>query len=268
MTSPEQEQAIDRAWRFADTAHSVEVENFARETREKLIELTYQYSASGNIVSGTALRASVEIYASQIKALLKSRLELLLEGLSIHNVTIDDGVVDRVMQDLGSLRSKWIKFAANELKREPAIRTGTIPEISLWQTLENKVGMNPNEVKTQLERSRHMPKQTQPSGTSINVYHVHGNNNRWLTNSQDHSVNAVTQSSEQIFSNLRQEIESRVPEGAERQDMLERLTALEKADNTPSFKQRYIDFIAAAANHMTLIAPFIPALTELLSKAL
>lgn len=71
-----------------------------------------------------------------------------------------------------------------------------------------------------------------------------------------------------MSSNLRQEIESKVTGGDERQDILEKLTALEKSENSPSYKQRYTDFIAAAANHMTLIAPFVPALTELLHKVL
>jgi hypothetical protein len=43
---------------------------------------------------------------------------------------------------------------------------------------------------------------------------------------------------------------------------------LEKAQGTKLFAERYTDFISAAANHMTIIAPFIPALSELLKKAL
>jgi hypothetical protein len=56
--------------------------------------------------------------------------------------------------------------------------------------------------------------------------------------------------------------------GDEKQDILERLATLEKSINSPSFRQQYTEFISAAANHMTLIAPFIPALTEILHKVL
>ena len=48
-----------------------------------------------------------------------------------------------------------------------------------------------------------MPKK--PEGGTVNVYHVHGSNSRWLTNSQDYSVNVVTQSSDQIFASLHRE---------------------------------------------------------------
>ena len=111
-----------------------------------------------------------------------------------------------------------------------------------------------------------MPKK--PEGSTINIYHVPGNNNRWLTNSQDYSVNVVTQSSDQIFASLRQEIESNIPAGEEQADILQRLGSLEAAQNSPLFMQRYAEFVAAAANHVQLISPFIPALTEMLQKVL
>jgi hypothetical protein len=101
---------------------------------------------------------------------------------------------------------------------------------------------------------------------SIKIYHVSGNNNRWLEHSEDNSVNVVTQSSDQIFANLRQEIESQIPAGEQRTEILERLSALEQAQNSPSFAQRYTQFIAAAANYVTIITPFVPALTEILQR--
>jgi hypothetical protein len=41
---------------------------------------------------------------------------------------------------------------------------------------------------------------------------------------------------------------------------------LEAAQNQPSFLQRYTEFISFASNHVTVIAPFMPALAELLRK--
>jgi hypothetical protein len=98
------------------------------------------------------------------------------------------------------------------------------------------------------------------------VYHIEGDNSRVSVNSIDNSVNVVVKSSEQIFANLRQTLQSGVPEGAERTDILARLTALEQAQGSKSFVQHYTEFIAAAANHMQLVGPFIPALTEILQK--
>jgi hypothetical protein len=43
---------------------------------------------------------------------------------------------------------------------------------------------------------------------------------------------------------------------------------LQASHGKPSFAQRYTDFMAAAANHIKVIAPFIPALTEMLHHVL
>jgi hypothetical protein len=101
-----------------------------------------------------------------------------------------------------------------------------------------------------------------------NVYHVYGHNPHWNVNSQDHSINVVTATNEQIFAKLRQEISSRIPVGEEQSEILERLAALEQAAGSSSFAQQYTAFISGAANHITLLAPFIPALAEMLHKAL
>jgi len=71
----------------------------------------------------------------------------------------------------------------------------------------------------------------------------------------------------QVFQEIRRQIEEGI-RIEERTEILSRLDALEQAQGTPSFVTRYTEFIAAAANHMTLIAPFIPALTQLLHNIL
>jgi hypothetical protein len=78
----------------------------------------------------------------------------------------------------------------------------------------------------------------------------------------------VITSQEQVFTDLRNQITSGVPAGDEQKDVLDKLTALEQAKESRSFAQRYAEFISVAANHMVLIAPFIPALTEMLQKTL
>jgi hypothetical protein len=106
------------------------------------------------------------------------------------------------------------------------------------------------------------------SGKTTNVYHVYGHNPHWNFNSSDHSVNTVTLTNEQVFAQLRERITADIPPTEERMALVNKLEELEQAQNTPSFGQRYTEFIAVAANHMQLIAPFIPALTEMLHKVL
>ncbi len=53
----------------------------------------------------------------------------------------------------------------------------------------------------------------------------------------------------------------------EREEIVVRVGDLEKAQGSSGFFEAYQKFIAAAANHMTLFAPFLPALAELLHHA-
>ena len=101
---------------------------------------------------------------------------------------------------------------------------------------------------------RNLPKESIMNHT-INV---HGPNARVNIDSTDNSTNVVHQGVP--FSELRKAIESGVSDGVERTAIIQRLTHLEAATDHESGAKRYQTFIAAAANHMTLIGPYLPAL--------
>jgi hypothetical protein len=67
-----------------------------------------------------------------------------------------------------------------------------------------------------------------------------------------------------VFEDLRKAI-YKVDNEGDRANLIAGVEAMEKAHKTPDFVTRYSNFIALAANHMTIIAPFIPALTALLT---
>jgi hypothetical protein len=260
-----QAEAIVKAREFADRAHAVEIQNISRQCQDKLAASRAQLAARGILMSGNTVVETAKINGERITLMLQSRLDLLLEGFELHHVALDDQLTDRVVRELTALRSAWIKSAAEAFRRDLALSRLVSPA-SYTQMLEQNVELYPNQIRTQMDRRRLMPKKTE--GTTTIIYHVSGHNNRWITNSQDHSVNVVTQSGDQIFASLRREIECKVPGGEEQRDILDRLEALEGAQNSPSFPHRYAEFIAAAANHMAIIGPFIPALTELFQRML
>ncbi len=255
---------VAKARQFADTAYGVEVARISRESQEKLRQVQAQLAARGLVRSGAMTSETARIHAERITALVQARLNALLEGYELHGVQLDDQLTSDTIRELTQHRTSMLSQAVN------AVAMGGLdvgPGASFYaQALEQNAGMYENEIKVQLERKRFTPKRSE--GGSITVYHVEGDNSRVNVNSTDKSVNVVVKPSEQIFANLRQQVESHVPEGDERTDIIERLTTLEKAQGSKSFAQRYTEFIAAAANHMELLAPFIPALTEMLHKAL
>ncbi len=143
------------------------------------------------------------------------------------------------------------------------------------QAVEDELGRALNSVNAGIRRDLEIMLREQgvpplpKEGTGVtNIYHVSGYNARVNISSSDSSVNNVTLAETEIFVNLRQTLGSGVKDDQELRAILEALAALEGATGKPTFIQRYAEFISAAANHVTLIAPFIPALTELMHRTI
>jgi hypothetical protein len=90
------------------------------------------------------------------------------------------------------------------------------------------------------------------------TFNVSGSNARINIGSTDVSTNVVHQHTP--FSEVREAIESGVADGVERAELLQRLAELERAKDGKSAMERYQAFVTTAANHMTILAPLLPAL--------
>lgn len=109
---------------------------------------------------------------------------------------------------------------------------------------------------------RSLEDRSKPQPINTNIYNLSGNNSRVYHNSQDYSTNNVSSENKELFRQLREEISNRIEENGQ---LLLLLSEMEQAVDKPSYVEKYKSFIANAANHMTVITPFIPALTSLLS---
>lgn len=208
------------------------------------------------------------LHGERIDALVQAKLDSLLEGYELHGVQLDEQLTQDTVNEIMGHRAILLA-SSKQSAGSGVMNIGTAGASAFVHAVEQHVRISFNSIKVQVERRMLMPKKAADAQLNItNVYHVHGHNPRWNVNSEDRSVNLVTTSSEQIFASLRQEITSGVPAGEEQKDILERLAAMEQAQASPSFAQRYSEFIGSAANHITLLAPFIPALTEILHRTL
>jgi hypothetical protein len=263
----DQTEAVNNAREFVDRVFRVESLKIFRLSQRHLAESRNQAAARGSVLSGGTVLETARNEGAKITALLQSRLDGWLEGIDLHGAVLDDKLVDVLQRDLGIMRSDLVAAAEREYSSDPLNLARLIPAAGYSKLLGEEVGLSSDEIRTQIDRRRLMPKKTEgPSITTI--YNVQGDNARWNTNSTDNSVNVVTKSSEEFFADLRGRIESEVPDGDERRKILESLTTLRASHGRPSFAQRYTDFMAAAANHIKVIAPFIPALTEMLHHVL
>jgi hypothetical protein len=112
-----------------------------------------------------------------------------------------------------------------------------------------------------LELSAMTTEPSDPKGAvTINVSGV---NARVNLSSTDNSTNTYSASTSTVFENLRSTILQQVPPEAQ-PALLDRVEQLQLSVGKPTFTARYSEFVQQAANHITILAPFLPALTALL----
>ena len=116
------------------------------------------------------------------------------------------------------------------------------------------------------EREKFVRKETAASQEStIGSISMSGPNARVNIHSADYSTNSVNH--EQVFSDIREEVSKGVEDSDAKHEILQKLETMRSAYGTRDFESKYRDFIAAAADYMTLLTPFIPVLTNLLQQS-
>ena len=96
------------------------------------------------------------------------------------------------------------------------------------------------------------------------VYNLVGPNTRVNIQSSDSSINVVNVEASALFDDLRKALSESIKDESLRQRIRETVDAMQTAVGTRSFVDRYKDLIGVAADHVSVLAPFLPALTQLL----
>jgi hypothetical protein len=254
----DESDSLQKAKSFAATCYADVLSRSNKDLEHNLAVQRNQLSARGLIRSGVMLHGTSQLYAKHIDGLVLAKLEGLLEGYELHHVSLDEQLAASTVEEVMNLKDALVADAMRTASEVD--RGGLFTPEQFAEQVQRECRVSRSSASIAVERCRLRPKE--PSGPSV-VYHVTGHG-RVNVDSTDNSVNIVTVSQQEIFSKLRHAIEGRVPTGEEKNNILERVSALEAAQKSTSFAQRYIDFVDAAANHMTLITPFLPALTEMM----
>lgn len=112
-----------------------------------------------------------------------------------------------------------------------------------------------------IKESAYEKEQTKSEATTI-INNI-GQYSKANINSTDNSINTYN-SETNVFNKLR-EIAHTLPNESQH-IIIENIDEMEESCGKNNFKENYNKFIQIAANHMTLFAPFIPMLTEMLTK--
>ena len=104
----------------------------------------------------------------------------------------------------------------------------------------------------------------QPSEPGVSVYVTDSPYTRVNLNSVDNSNNVVSIRANEVFQRTRHLLETGVEDNRERSVLLQSVNEMEEAHQTQDFVAKYKDFMGLAANHITVLAPIVPALASLL----
>jgi|GEM_PF-2767359 len=98
------------------------------------------------------------------------------------------------------------------------------------------------------------------------VYNLNGANTRVNNHSTDQSINVVNASNHEVFDEIKKILSDNVDNQDELRELRLLVNNMESTQNTSAFTQSYQKFITSAANHMTILSPFIPALTQMITS--
>lgn len=121
------------------------------------------------------------------------------------------------------------------------------------------------ELKVKKESS--LLKDPAPQNITNITYNMHGKYSKINIGSEDNSIIISNQNAPIIITELKKTIKSKIQPETEREKLLAKLDEIEltlRSNDKNKYLEKYKEFIALAANHITVIAPFLPALAELL----
>jgi hypothetical protein len=123
--------------------------------------------------------------------------------------------------------------------------------------------MPQNHFQVKVRKKSSLPPQNQTSPTTI--YQI-GNNAKVNIGSKDQSTNIVNKYDLSRFEDIKKELMNQISDDKEREICVNSLNDLKASVGKKTYNEKYQQFIATVANHMAIISPFIPYLTQLLPK--
>ena len=116
----------------------------------------------------------------------------------------------------------------------------------------------------ELDYQREGVRQQQLRPATVNLHVSDSPQTRVNLYSTDQSKNIINSQTGQVYSQIREILREAIPDSRDLEILLERVDDMEHSQGTDDFTRTYKDFVAAAADHMSILAPVFPALSSLL----
>jgi hypothetical protein len=261
---------------YADLAFRARRQKIDDECQEELTAELGRLALHG-VGHNSSVRETTELRlkAAKLTKLILAKAEVLIEAFQSHSLPLSEKeILDQVYslstQSAAGMVSGYRGGATMRGVRtsrpDPALPAKTQ---SFERELMRKSHAAQTEAKLLVKQAKLAESRPAAAPTQVhNEYHLHGPNSRVNVGSTDQSVNTVLIRPDEVFNKLRDGLAAAITNHEQRTEILQRLSALEAAQGSPSFSERLGTFLAFAANWTTVITPFLPALAELARTSL
>jgi hypothetical protein len=241
------------AERLGELTWKAKRERIVREFGEERNRVINRVTLNGN--AGGYLPALIAWAVERLKANISAQADAYIEAFNAFHLPCDDAAEKKLWQ----AASESAAGSIMNVRNDRSVKRHRLGLGSPWH-LEIEREMHTS-VKEAIVRLRHQRAtvENRPKEVVVNqTFNATGPNSRNNVNSTDNSTNIVHQGVP--FAELRKAIESGIEDGTRRAAIMETLAHLESASDRESGSTRYQQFLAAAADYMTLVGPFLPAL--------
>lgn len=127
------------------------------------------------------------------------------------------------------------------------------------QSMNRIVSMYEGEIESFCDNLNEEIQQKSKLVNTGNYIFIGGNAERVYVDSKDHSVNYVNQ--KELFTELRKVAEAKITAESDREKIVQIISEMESCKDKASFFAKQAELVACGANWMTILSPFLPALT-------
>jgi len=226
-------------------------------------KVVFDFANRGLLISGAAAGALLEAHVVILEDMSARALNEMKRVLNEAHVA----PYREIENDLNDLLVARLTALKNLLRRniEVSDKSGhtnmVLPQFDeRYKTVESKYK---NEIGIFCVALNAKTAEMEANRMSSNItYNLHGDNPRIVINSQDYSINIAN--SKVVFEAIQRAVSSQIQDEKLRDDLRNKIAEMEGNVGKASFLKSYSDFVALAANHMTILGPFLPALTQFL----
>jgi hypothetical protein len=241
------------AERLAVLTSKAKQERIVREFGEQRNRVINRVTLSGN--AGGYLPALIAWAVKRLNSNISAQADAYIEAFNAFNLPCDEGVEKKLWQ----AASDFTAGSIMNVRNDRSVKRHQLGLGAPWHLeIEREMHTSAKEAIARLRHQRAMVQNRQKEVVVSQTFNAIGPNARNNVNSTDNSTNVVHQGVP--FAELREAITSGIADATERAAILESLASLESARDRESASKRYQQFIGAAADYMTLIGPFLPAL--------